>query len=507
MTEERRVDGARTDGVDAVPPTDGLERPDGAGVGATGDAGGGDETDAERRRGAFALDSLIVMGAVVVLSDQIGLPVSLNRAADGDLEGVFAVIACLLAGLALVTRRWRPAAIGFVTITVAHLLFKSLSLSNHGIWILLLGIGVVLVAATSVVRRRPDAQTAVAVTAVVGVVTLVAYTAAAFSKVNESFLDPVTSCASVFAGFWTRRLGLDPTTGALGTLVVVGTALTEVGVAALALFRRTRHLAILLGVTFHWLIAFDDFRHFFDFSVLVMLGLTALGGMPLLGELGAALHTTAGRIWALVVGGIGVGLVVLWTALNLSPAQFYVEYGNGPDYLLRRIWWFVASVPWVALVVRHAVREIRARRPVPSLPLGRAAAVAGILALVVAAGPYVGYRNQLSFTMYSGLITENGRSNHLIVRQVATVGWPDQIGRIVESDDARLDGYVGVVMPWPELRFILRDLDVDSVTVQVNGEERTGSSDEVAGTSWRPPALELQRFTPLTPDDAACRWQ
>ena len=484
---------ASVDGNDGAPDGDGGELDDAAAL--------------ERRRGGPALDALIGMGAIVVISDQIGLPLSLNRTLDGDLEGIFAVVACLLAAVALVTRGSRLAAAGFVAVTVAHLLFKSLSLSNHGIWILILGIGLVFVVATSLVRRRPDDQTTVATISVIGVVTLVAYSAAAFSKVNESFLDPVTSCASQFATFWTSRLGLDPTAGALGWIVVVGTALTEVSVAVLAVFRRTRHAAILLGVTFHWLIAFDDYRHFFDFSVLVMLGLTALGGTPLLAELGDALKTDAGRIWAWTVGVIGLGLVLLWAALNLSPSQFNAAYGNGPDYLLRQIWWLVASVPWVALVLRHSVREIRARRCVPRLPLGPAAAVAGLLALVIAAGPYLGYRNQLTFAMYSGLIAENGRSNHLVVREVATVGWPDQIGRITSSDDARLSSYVGTVMPWPEIRFILREIDADSITIEINGEERSGSSRELAGRSFLPPSLELQRFTPLTPDDVACRWQ
>jgi hypothetical protein len=449
----------------------------------------------------------------VVATDQLGYPFWLHRASSGEVDAVLGLLAALLGALAIATRGRPVVGLAMLVAAVGHHVARSPDVSNHGVWMFLLGVGALAVVAWSTVRRRTHGETLTGLLAVIGWVTVIAYSAAAFSKLNSSFLEPGISCASEFAGFWADAIGLSKQklrSGTLGVVTVWGAALSELSIAMFIVVRRTRPLGIIVGTVFHFLMAFDNYRHFFDFTALVMFGLTALGGRELLGALGRRFDRGAARA-ACVLFGIGAAVLTLAFALTERTwASFTATYGTGALWPWRLVWWLGVGSVWATALLWHSVGVVRGRRGSPALHRGRGALVAGALSVLLAAGPYLGYRNALSFTMYSNLIAENGRTNHLLLPKVLTIGWPDESAIVLSATDEPLARYRTKSLPLPELAARLTDAGSSTVRYIAGSQIYAGPADKSPLVLDRQARLirELRRFNALTlGTKQACAWQ
>lgn len=283
---------------------------------------------------------------------------------------------------------------------------------------------------------------------------IVVYAASALAKLNATFLDPVVSCAVPSARGLLGFLGVpgvdssvldDPR---LAWSAIGGTLLVEATLPVLLAWRRTRLIGVVVGLGFHAVLALAGNV---PFSALVMALYVAY--LPpdtadrLRGSIAPVLPGRAGRtvsgcvLLALLVGGwlVGAalgpsthvpGLTAFPSGLAVPALGAVVRWGcaliasGGAAVLLASRWRVPGSVP-------YPERALRMRSPV---------LVAGVLVLAIdAACPYVGLKTDTSFEMFSGLRTEPGAWNHLVVPETVRVfGLQDAAVEVLDATDPAL---------------------------------------------------------------------
>ncbi len=103
---------------------------------------------------------------------------------------------------------------------------------------------------------------------VVRIEVLVLYFYAVFHKINAGFFTPASSCATDLL----KAQHLDaviPLSPAVYMANAYFTLFVEAAIPILLCFRKTRNPGILLGVVFHFILAYSTYNAFFDFSSMV----------------------------------------------------------------------------------------------------------------------------------------------------------------------------------------------------------------------------------------------
>ncbi len=258
---------------------------------------------------------------------------------------------------------------------------------------------------------------------------LVAYGAAALSKWNTSFLDPVTSCANALAGVISYGL-VGPV--AQSSLLSYGAAATEASVFVLLAVPRTRSWGVLLGMAFHLSLSISPVLVVGDFTSTVFALFLLFLSPELTGRILDRTSSWAAR--SAVVRDArrrprvtaAVAFVVLgfggYVAMPVTMAVMYVL----------EQFYFVGLLLATAL----CVRERRGSSPVGRIRLVHVPVLA--LAVLWALNPYLGLRTTGSFTMFSNLRTESPAPNHLFLPSFRVTDWQDEMVTLTGSNDAEL---------------------------------------------------------------------
>jgi hypothetical protein len=357
--------------------------------------------------------------------------VHLSAANSGKLDTPWniAVVVC-----AIVLLRFPARGPVFVVMAVAQIVDLVVEMPyspDH--WTLIAGVNLAILA-TMVRRRSWDLPALRAAFPAARLILLVAYCAAALSKYNSSFIDPVKSCATAIAG--TASFGLTRSIDA-GPLWAATTLICETSIPLLLLIPATRRHGVRLGLAFHFMLSASPAFAVVDFTAaLFALFLLFLGDA----ELGALLDRFTAvaarsaiardlRRWpvpAMVLALLGAGFAGylsprLAAGLMLVPAELYLL-----AVLLVALW------IWPRRFSRRA--------------FGRLIAAQVAVAVLVgcwAASPYVGLRTTGVFTMFSGIRTEGDAPNHLFIPSMRLTDWQDDLVVIDSSNDAAFDSAGG----------------------------------------------------------------
>jgi hypothetical protein len=96
------------------------------------------------------------------------------------------------------------------------------------------------------------------------------------------------------------------------------------------------------------------------------------------------------------------------------------------------------------------------------------------LVLINGLNPYLGLRTQLSFSMFSNLRTEGGRTNHLFMPRLITLQpYEDDLVEVIEASDPILQDLrtKELLLPYFEFQAMINELDNVRVTYLRNGTE------------------------------------
>ncbi|MEM7138265.1 MAG: hypothetical protein AAF500_16915 [Myxococcota bacterium] len=500
--------------------------------------GSSERPDAHQTPATWA--AFVVVWCVGTMADHAGMPRALVEQVLGGQPEPVAIDASLrvlwlfAAAWALLRpssmrRYWTLCAVGSVVI-----LTQLPRVPNH--WVVQLAVYTGSLTVALVVRETRDRIAALRLM-LLGT-GFVVYFWTFVHKLNTGFLDPTTSCGPVFVESLAGRLGLPRPSPGLAPVAVWMVLVSEGAMPLLLMTARGRAAAILLGIGLHYVFGLfvAGFSLLMWATYFMWLPEDALDrGVEAIQRVGrrigqrlrspSFLREVPGWI-AELVGVIGVvaavgGLAVLPTFRGLSPQET----------LLLPI-----AVAVGALLVSGLVEcGFRVSLPRPPRPGIMVAALVALLVTVNGAVPYLGIRNNLAFSMFSNLRTENGVSNHLLLPAIETP-WSilDEQIEILASSDPELAKYARpqhrVRWNWTtlitkgqrarfELPFFmvqaraqeLRDVGAPpfSLTYTKGGETVSLSpSDTTAldGVSRVSIWLHWSKGTPLPPLRNACMW-
>ena len=332
-----------------------------------------------------------------------------------------------------------------------------------------------------------------------------------FHKLNADFIDPSSSCAVTFLGHMTDPFSLPPLPAleSLAIFVTLGVeGLLPIGLAIPRLWLP----AVLLGAGFHFLLALDIIKIFYNFSS-VMYALLWVCIPP---SAAAVLAHVRRRLPRAVRG-----KPVLRSVVRLFFNRFHFLVG----YLatLALCWWqpevslglniLGFSLLWLALAltlfvaVGYAWRQLRARaadRPPPLRFTTSPLLLIPLLVFLNGLGPYLGLKLRSAWQMYSNLSVDDAGSNHFLIPHSLDVGGflADSVVIVSTSDSVLNERYVqtGARMTYFELRSYLVQRPAVRLAYIRSGRyqeiARAGDSPEFS-TRPHPLLRKLLTFRPL----------
>jgi hypothetical protein len=387
----------------------------------------------------------------------------------------------LTVGIALVL--WRPGAVAPLGVLavggLATLWGEAPVLGNHWLLVGFVDLAVLLAVVVGAVRRRPFDRPDLArrFLPVARLCLLVFYAFAAFAKLNTAFFDRSVSCAVFYFNESTTSLGLARLQfgGAswVQWAVIAGTATVELSIPVLLIYRRTRHLGVVVGLVFHALLALDYAHQFFDFSSV----LAALFVLFLPPEAGTWVAERVRAVRARVALRSELGpslahLVAVVPPVMLAAACVLgfidTEEGKRLGWMSWQVYSLVVIVAVVRFLRRHPAVADHALRPTHAVLL-----IIPLLVAVNGLTPYTEVKTGYGFTMYANLRTVDGDSNHLLVR--ATLPLTDRqadLVRVVSTDDQGLQRYAdnNYALTWIQFRAFMAEHPGVAVTYERAGE-------------------------------------
>lgn len=310
------------------------------------------------------------------------------------------------------------------------------------------------------------------------VILLVSYAAAALSKWNFTFVDPLASCASALAQaatYGNMPFVSDVPHAAIGTLAA------ETSIALLLLLPPTRWLGVAIGLAFHFLLSASPAVEVGDFTstlyALFFLFLhpntvtRILDSLAAVADRSAIVRDARRMPWLTAV----VAFLLLGFGGHASAV---VAFALG--YVLTQI--YLLSLMIAALMAFAHSRD--------SVVVGRVQLIhLPVLALAVfwALNPYLGLRTTGVNTMFSNLRTEGGSPNHLFMPSIRLTQWQVDLVKLESSNDPQLQYGASrdLSVPLIGLRRMAEDNPYLIVTGTLAGERITFGRGE-GQAAWQP---------------------
>jgi hypothetical protein len=177
------------------------------------------------------------------------------------------------AGWVLLMPRSGPARSALAVSILGTAWLEAPTLGNHWLLASLVALAWLVAALAGALRGQSDDEIWFRFARTARVTLLVAYSFAAFAKLNADFFDPVVSCAGFYLRESAGSIGLDALAdspiGWIDRVAMFGTAGIELAIPVLLVVRRSRPFGVVLAIGFHYVLAIDRTHQFFDFSSLL----------------------------------------------------------------------------------------------------------------------------------------------------------------------------------------------------------------------------------------------
>lgn len=307
---------------------------------------------------------------------------------------------------------------------------------------------------------------------------IVMYFFGTFHKFNPGFMSLDSSCAIPFiSGF---PLVPEAVTGnaAIQYAAIYGTLIVESLAMVLLLSTRTKYWGMLLGMPFHFLIGISNFGTLAHFSAFAL----ALHTLFLPSSIGQRVRADR---WVPDFLKHRSGIRIATMVFVLLQVAFAVHLAKTRDVYLVNSMFAIFGICLMIMVakygrVRSSDAPYRLKSPLPALN------VLPVLFFLHCTSPYIGLGTGGALTMFSGLRTEGGISNHYIVREpIRLFPYQDTVVYFETASNVSLRNAVaekqGLVMFDFQRHFSIREPMVLPLTVTVDGERYTLDSPESVG--------------------------
>lgn len=290
------------------------------------------------------------------------------------------------------------------------------------------------------------------------------YYISAFHKLNSGYLSLEASCGGYMYGKVLKSLPFLPASGAVNIAAAYLGIAIEFTLPTLLLMRRSRRLAVTLGLIFHLCLGLVGYRRFSMIAyALLALFLTEVPALqPIMDRLRK-------RQWPILLAVLFVG-IILWISpghVRAVRVKLGILAGQMTPYL------FLAATVLLLLVSTVALYRYRFAKapPIPILPGEKTGLLSTALLILCGLSPYLGLQTLNTFAMYSNLRTEGGLSNHFLMPAgLQLFSYQRDLVQVEETNIQSLHrqgavGTGGLLIPYQQLR------------VEVTREMRAGRKD------------------------------
>jgi len=245
---------------------------------------------------------------------------------------------------------------------------------------------------------------------------IILYFFVVWHKLNYDFFNPAISCGTDLIKD-TMGIGYLHVPDAILHLNAYATVIIETLIPLMLIFRKTRSLGVLIGLLFHNVIAYNNHNGYYDFSsaifAIYFLFITPAFSVYLRLAISKFLQfkdtvyrqlRTFNPVNVIMI----IGIAIFSIGLIMGVEKFI------NDYVL--IFWTLFSVTYIAIYIKTLLSEkdntdreklFKVRYPL--------LLIIPVLLLVNGFSPYLGFKTENSFAMYSNLRTEAGLSNHFFM--------------------------------------------------------------------------------------------
>jgi len=241
------------------------------------------------------------------------------------------------------------------------------------------------------------------------------YFFAVFHKLNFDYVNPAISCSTYLMEHFTSGIPALNNNIFIRMGAVWGTLLFEGGIPLLLCFKQTRRAGILIGLVFHFILAFHPHRGIYSFSALIFSLYFLFVPDTFLSDVSAAGKRLFGQYWRQLTGFLTLSRFIFPVSILLLVVAFSRTW-----YRLFVMGYFLWLILGILLIALFAIGLIFFQGPriyqqkIFSLPL-KVMWVFPVIVFLNGLNPYFGFKTQTSFSMFSNLRTEGNITNHLFV--------------------------------------------------------------------------------------------
>ena len=353
----------------------------------------------------------------------------------------------------------------------------------------------------------------------VGVIIL--YGFAVLHKLNTDYFDPAVSCGPQLFREMGDHIPFLPTGAWIEWPGIAGSLVAEGTIGLLLLFRRTRALAIAIGLIFHGMLVFHFNLYVASFTALIFSLFALFLPLPYVAQITrwrprpiVARYAPLAIAMLVIIGIAGLA----WGRGSATPEELRELVASTIGPLLR-----IVITIYAAIIVVLGLRVIWTVRPFPAgdavFRFGHPAfMVMPVLLLFNGLSPYLGLKTQTSFSMFSNLRTELRSTNHFFMPVgLRLADFQEQMVIVEESTSPALQGHCTTKewIPLFELRRAAAEDNSDAFRVvyrhvgdtQRIVAARAGEADPLAAEVFDAPSLlqrKLMYFRPVPPHGEAC---
>jgi hypothetical protein len=384
---------------------------------------------------------------------------------------------------------YRPSLKSFIILIVLQLFdafFRMPMNPNHWIFMAIVNLTILQALFTLMIRQRSfdinSTELFKTFVSVVRVEVVVLYLLAAFHKLNTGFFTPDSSCAAYLLR--AQQIGsIIPLNDSVFLANAYATVIIEFSIPIFLCFRKTRNLAVVIGIIFHGVLSYSAFNAFYDFSSMIFAAYILFTTYDYSKSIQALKNKIKQRrIFSILENDH-------YSLKNLLTVSAFVIIALTILYILNKkldtyksfhlyVFWTPYCALFLYCFIRYMIVDQKALVPsyaTFTLP-GRAYLVLPIIVFVNGITPYIGLKTENSYSMFSNLRTEGGVSNHFIMpASLQIFNYQKEVVEIVSSTDPNLQKLAdnNKLILLFELKNYVKERKPKKIDYLLNGQRKT----------------------------------
>ncbi|MFA1772590.1 hypothetical protein ACD591_14910 [Rufibacter glacialis] len=316
---------------------------------------------------------------------------------------------------------------------------------------------------------------------------IVLYFFAIFHKLNSGFLDTEASCAVRFLLLQNSYYDILPTSKTLLALNIYLTLTIEALIPLLLCLRRTRYWGILLGLVFHWVLAYNPLNGFYDFSATILALYFLFTSTNFSNKIYSFYSQTIKRKSVLKNRLLQFNLVnfALFTFSILFALALINIYTRAFQDYFRHVIWTAYSVSFMIIFILSMRTKDDTEEKGAFSFAHYTLLLLPLITFLNGLSPYLGLKTESSYAMFSNLRTEGGVTNHLLAPISTQIfDYQKDVVEIVSSSDPYLQRMAdeGKLLVFFQFRKHVKKHLPAQVTYLRNGEKSTFELSKASAT-------------------------